>query len=329
MFAKLAVVNVTNRCNHACVFCSEGHTHDDEYVPLETVRRLVIRLRDKGYDAVNFMGAETTLRPDVVELFEMVRGLGLKLAMATNGTRFRSAEFTEQVFPLLANIEVSVPAGDRDTYKAITGRDHLERVLEGIGRMGRVSRTMDEPAVITVNTVVSRLNTDGPATVARRLADIDMGPLRMLHLVRARPVGRNAEGELSLGLEACADSFREGIRLARAAGIPTMFRGLPTCCLFDEVAHNFWTLEALSKPDNTYLNRAPIEEGADIDARARLDRKGNRYISACMGCELQTLCPGLTDQTPNDPCIGPPDPCPLADEVAEVLRGGPLARYVL
>lgn len=334
MFRKLAIVNVSNRCNHTCVFCSEGERHDGTVTPLETVDRLLADLARRGHDAVNFMGGETTLRKDVVELVQRVRDHGLRASLTTNGVRFSSVEFADRIVPLLANIEVSLPAADPQTYAAITRSDHLDRVLAGLANIGRAARAAADPAHVVVNTVVCRLNATAPAAVTRRLAGLDLGPRPLLHFIRARPKGRASGGELALGLPETVASFAAGVAAARRAGLPAMFRGLPMCCPIDEVAHNFWALEAVARPDNTYLNRQPLcgdpaETPNRVDEAARLDRRGLRYLPACTGCGLRPVCPGIPHETPDDPLIRPPDPCPSHEELYAAVRSGPVANLVL
>jgi pyruvate-formate lyase-activating enzyme len=329
VFRKLAILSVTSRCNHACVFCSEGDTHDGKVVPLSTVRGMLVELRARGYDSVNFMGAETTLRGDVVELLRMVRELGLQAALTTNGARLASPELARAVVPLLAGVEVSLPAATRDGYRLITGRDHLDRTLQGLRNIGMISRTMERPPAVVINTVVCRLNADAPAEVARLLPQLEPGPFLLLDLIRARGQGRAAGTDLVLDPEQCSSAFREGIRAADTAGVPVMFRGLPTCCLFDEVAHNFATLEMLSRPDYTFLNRGPLDEGTPIDENVGLDRMGRRYPAACRGCTVRALCPGLSEDAPDDPWVGPPSPPPDPAALAATMRGGPVARLML
>jgi len=329
VFHRLAIVNVINRCNHACVYCSEGDVHDGSVVPLETVEGLLDELVERGYDAVNFMGAETTLRRDVIALVEAVRDRGLKASMTTNGVMLSNRAFTQQLIPLLANIEVSLPGADPETYRAITSRDHVDRVLTGLGHVGTVARTLADPPAVVVNTVVCRLNEEAPAAVARRLASVDLGPLPLLHFIRARSKGRAAGGDLALGLGEIIDAFGQGVAACHEAGLPVMFRGLPMCCLFEHLGHNFWALEALARPDNTYLNRKPLCDDAAIDDAARLDRLGRRYLDKCTPCGLRPLCPGLHHETEDHPAIRPPVPCPPLDEVRARIADGPVADRVL
>ncbi len=334
VFRKLAIVNVSNRCNHTCVFCSEGERHDGSVTPLDTVDRLLADLARRGHDAVNFMGGETTLRKDVVELVQRVRDHGMRASLTTNGVRFASAEFAEQLVPLLANLEVSLPAADPVTYETITRSDHLDRVLAGLENVGRAARTAADPAHVVVNTVVCRLNATAPADVARRLADLELGPRPLLHFIRARPKGRAAGGELALDIPGTVASFTDGVAEARRSGLPAMFRGLPICCPIEEAAHNFWALEAIARPDNTYLNRQPLcdddaESSDRVDEAARLDRQGLRYLVACTGCGLRPVCPGIPRETPDDPRIHPPDPCPTHEELLAAVRSGPVADLVL
>ncbi len=327
---KLAVISITSFCNHACVFCSEGDTHHGEMVPLSRVKATLGELVGRGYNSVNFMGAETTLHRDFPAILDEVHAHGMTVALTTNGTRLANRAYAESIVPKLARIEVSLPSADRERYRQITGRDHLDRVIRALRHIGQISRDMDAPCAVSVNTVVCRLNIDAPQQVAELLGELDLGPLYFLHLIRARPDGRADERpEMLLSLEACAESFRRGVRAARALGVPVMFRGLPTCCLFDEVAHNFLTLETLTRPEYAFLNKGPLQEGATIKDKENLDRLGNRYVAACQGCGVRLLCPGLSDDMPVEASMGPPRPCPSLHALAQHMHTGPLAPMIL
>jgi len=300
--------------------------HTGEFVELAVVEKTLQELRERGYDSVNFMGAETTLRDDLPELLDRVHAHGLQAALTTNGVRLGQREFADAVLERLDALELSLPAGEAETYRRVTGRGHWAHVQRAIQHVSDVVRRSERPRHVTINVVVSRLNPSAPEDVARVVAGVDLGPRALLHLIRARREGRAAvRDDLVLDLASCAASFRSGVRTARELGLRVMFRGLPLCALIDEAEHNMSALEWLTRPDNTYLNRGPLREGLSVDDKRGLDRLGRSYPRQCRGCSLSTLCPGV-DSDVLDPGaeVGerPPEIEPTA--VVERLRAGPL-----
>jgi MoaA/NifB/PqqE/SkfB family radical SAM enzyme len=326
LFEKLAILNVSRRCNHACAFCSEGDVHTGEFVELAVIEKTLRELRERGYDSVNFMGAETTLRDDLPELLDLVHSHGLNAALTTNGVRLGEREFADAVLSRLEALELSLPAGEAETYRRVTGRGHWPHVQRALQHVSDVVLRLERPHYVTINVVVSRLNPTAPEDVARVVAGVDLGPRVLLHLIRARREGRAAEpDDLALDLASCAAAFRVGVRTARELGLRVMFRGLPLCALIDEAEHNMSVLEWIARPDNTYLNRRPLHEGLTLDDKVGLDRLGRSYPEQCGECSLSAVCPGVDpDVLEPGAEVGqrPPEIEPAA--VVERLRAGPL-----
>lgn len=84
----VAVWNVTRRCNLHCVHCysdSRDRAYPGELSTTEG-KRLLNDMSDFGVPAVLFSGGEPLTRPDLFQLAEHARGLGLRCVLSTNGT---------------------------------------------------------------------------------------------------------------------------------------------------------------------------------------------------------------------------------------------------
>ncbi len=187
---RFQALSVTSTCTPSIgVTATAGDVHDGELTPLAEVDEVLGRLVAEGYDAVNFMGAETTLRTDVPELFGLVRSHGLRVALTTNGVRLADATFADRILPLVDLIEFSFPTTDAGVYRHVTGRAHLPRALQAFDNVCQNARA--HPLVVTVNIVTGRANVEGPAQVAAPVATVGRGvPSLFVHLVRARHEGR-------------------------------------------------------------------------------------------------------------------------------------------
>jgi MoaA/NifB/PqqE/SkfB family radical SAM enzyme len=90
----IVVWNITRTCNLKCVHCytdSEAKRYPDE-LTTEQCKTVLDDLAAFKVPAVLFSGGEPLSRPDVFELAEYGRSLGLHVVLSTNGTLIDEAK---------------------------------------------------------------------------------------------------------------------------------------------------------------------------------------------------------------------------------------------
>lgn len=87
-------ISVTDRCNFRCTYCMPREKYEaHRYLPkaailsFEEVERLARMFALQGVQKIRLTGGEPLLRRDVCQLVERLAGLGVELAMTTNGTQ--------------------------------------------------------------------------------------------------------------------------------------------------------------------------------------------------------------------------------------------------
>ncbi len=128
-------IAVTDRCNFRCQYCMpEDMTWmpREQILTFEEIERIAGLLVTRyGVDSIRLTGGEPTLRAKLPDLVQRLSGLGVDLAMTTNGV----------TLPLLADklkaaglhrLNISLDSLDQDRFIELTRRDDLDRVLEGI-----------------------------------------------------------------------------------------------------------------------------------------------------------------------------------------------------
>ena len=136
-------VSVTDRCNLRCQYCMP----EEEYVwlPRETLLTfkeivfLTELFSEQGVDRVRITGGEPLLRKDLASLIGMLqRNTRIKdIAITTNGVLL--AEHVQNLFDAgLHRITVSLDTLKPERFKALTRRDTLAQVFEGIESVGQV-----------------------------------------------------------------------------------------------------------------------------------------------------------------------------------------------
>lgn len=131
---------VTDRCNLRCNYCmpaeginfakKEQLLSTDEF---KTVARILV---DMGIDKIRLTGGEPFVRKDLMELMRFLSALdGLKDISVTTNATLVGPHIEELKFLGIKNINVSLDAINKDTFKKITRRDNYEVVMENLLRL--------------------------------------------------------------------------------------------------------------------------------------------------------------------------------------------------
>lgn len=98
----------------------------------EELTRLVRLFQQLGVSQLRLTGGEPLLRQELPVLIEQLAALGLEeIALTTNGVLL--ARYQEALFSAgLSRVTVSLDALEPDTFRKLSQRDDLDRVLEGL-----------------------------------------------------------------------------------------------------------------------------------------------------------------------------------------------------
>ena len=129
-------ISITDRCNFRCTYCmpEEGMEWMERAELLtyeEQARVAAVCVQRWGFDGIRVTGGEPTVRAHLPRLFELLAPLGVDLAMTTNGVRL--PELAHDLASAgLRRVNISIDSLRRETFRELTRRDELDRVLEGI-----------------------------------------------------------------------------------------------------------------------------------------------------------------------------------------------------
>lgn len=146
-------VSVTDRCDLRCTYCM---TPDQTFVPrddiltLEELGRCCRVFSSAGVRKIRVTGGEPLTRRNVIHLFrELGPMVGCELdelTLTTNGTQL-ARHARELVACGVRRVNVSLDTLDRARFQALTGRDALPDVLEGIAAARQAGLTVKVNAV--------------------------------------------------------------------------------------------------------------------------------------------------------------------------------------
>ncbi len=148
-------ISVTDRCNLRCAYCMPEREYvwlpRQDLLGFEEILELARVFRDLGVRRLRLTGGEPLVRRDLPRLVAMLAGLrGIEdLAMTTNGALLEEhGQALKEAG--LHRVTVSLDTLRRDRFRALAGRDELERVRAGIQCLA------DLGLPLKINTVVLR-----------------------------------------------------------------------------------------------------------------------------------------------------------------------------
>jgi pyruvate-formate lyase-activating enzyme len=134
-FPKNALVELSNWCNHSCVFCSNPRmVRDKGFIDINIYTKFVKEAVALG---LKELGLYTTGEPffikDLANFVNIAKSEGVEYVYITSNG---ALAVIEKVIPLieagLSSLKFSVNAGTRETYNLIHGKDDFDKVLQNI-----------------------------------------------------------------------------------------------------------------------------------------------------------------------------------------------------
>ncbi|TDE94187.1 GTP 3',8-cyclase MoaA [Occultella glacieicola] len=133
-------ISLTDKCNLRCTYCmpAEGvpWLHKDNILTTDELVRVTEVAAALGIVEVRLTGGEPLLRPDAVDVVARMSAIigddgQLELSMTTNGIRLPTLA-GPLVEAGLTRVNISLDTLRRDRFHALTRRDKLPEVLDGI-----------------------------------------------------------------------------------------------------------------------------------------------------------------------------------------------------
>lgn len=133
----LLQLEVTNACNHKCMFCPNVESHrPKKMIDFELAKRVMKERADfLGADKrICFhMNGEPLLYKRLPELVEYSKKLGYEYSFITTNGSLANEELLTRLFEAgLDSIKFSINAGSRETYKKIHGADNYENAINAL-----------------------------------------------------------------------------------------------------------------------------------------------------------------------------------------------------
>nr|WP_229663116.1 GTP 3',8-cyclase MoaA [Microbacterium album] len=133
-------ISLTDRCSLRCTYCMPEQGNEwlakSSILTLDEIERVARVAAAAGITTFRLTGGEPLLRNDLVEVVRRLRAIEgpdgpVQVAMTTNGIRLPEA-LPGLIDAGLGRLNISIDTLRRDRFHALTRRDRLDDVLQGI-----------------------------------------------------------------------------------------------------------------------------------------------------------------------------------------------------
>jgi molybdenum cofactor biosynthesis enzyme MoaA len=158
-FPRNIMIELTNACNHACVFCTSPHmTRKIARMNSGLLDRILREARELGVEDIGFYTTgEPFVHKDLARFVGIAKGLGYRYVyISTNGAMASPQRAKAAIDAGLDSIKFSINAGSRETYKEIHGSDDWDGVLNNLRFISEYRKTLDRPLKLFVTYVVTK-----------------------------------------------------------------------------------------------------------------------------------------------------------------------------
>ena len=131
-FPKNMMVELSNACNHACIFCTSPHmTRRIGRIEKDLLVRILGEARAEGVEEVGFYTTgEPFIHKDLATFTAAARDLGFRyIYISTNGALATPERVKPVIDAGMSSIKFSINAGSRETYRLVHGHDDWDKVL--------------------------------------------------------------------------------------------------------------------------------------------------------------------------------------------------------
>jgi GTP 3',8-cyclase len=178
-------VDLTNACNHRCSFCFyadnlnrqivNGKSVPPPRLELETIKKTLVEASQLGVKGVSFSGGgEPLAHPEFFNILKFTNQNNIDCGLITNGSLiFKNVD---SLAKNLQWIRISMAGGDKESYEAVQGLDHFERVLTNIALLRAASKSLN----IGIRILVTPQNIDSLISFSELIKDMEVNYLQLV-----------------------------------------------------------------------------------------------------------------------------------------------------
>lgn len=170
---KDMLVEITNRCNHQCIFCAHHKMQQKQgEIDVRFLKRILYEAYEMGVHRVGlYTTGEMFMCKEVATHIRNAKEIGYEYVYADTNGALASKENLEKVMTAgLDSLKFSINAGKSDSYRFIHGHDDFNRVIDNLKLCHELKKKINPRMKILVSFIVTKKTADEVEILRRMTA---------------------------------------------------------------------------------------------------------------------------------------------------------------
>ncbi len=284
---KKTVIILGYTCNNNCVFCvySEKDRKNDR--PLKEIKAEIIKAKMGGATYLEFIGGETTIRPDFLEILKFAKQFKFEtISITTNGRALYYFEYAKRILDAgLSSIVFSIHGHNATLHDSLTqvpgSFKQLIKAIENVRKLGFKN--------IGSNTTIVKKNYKNLEEIGNFVYSLG---IRNSEFIFVDP----SQGGASLDLKKMvpkisktAPYIRKCLEIGKENQIPHWHVRYVPLCFFEDFLDRISEIQEV----NTFKTQHIGPDFINNDVESSRSEIGRTKAPQCKNCKLNSLCEGI------------------------------------
>lgn len=173
-------IDLTNKCNHKCVFCfyAEHISTDNSTLETEILKERITEMAKLGCKGISFTGGgEPTLHHNFKEILEHTHKNCIDCGLITNGSVVH--KYIDEILYNLKWIRISLAGGNSNSYKEVQGVDQFDKVIKNIILLSNEKKNRNSNLNIGIRVLVTQNNINSLENLIEILKDTSINYIQL------------------------------------------------------------------------------------------------------------------------------------------------------
>ncbi|MBU1177439.1 radical SAM protein [Patescibacteria group bacterium] len=284
---KKTVIIIGYACNNRCRFCIDESKRELHNKTTEEIKQEMIEAKKRGTTYIEFIGGETTIRQDIVELIKFAKELGFEtINMATNGRMFSYLEYVKKVINAgLTDIIFSIHGHNAKIHDYLTqSKGSFDQLLEGLNNFKKLGFKK-----IGSNTTIVKDNYKYLPQIGKFIFDQGIRNSEFIFVDPSYGAAYDNFNEIVPKISEISPYVKKCLDIGRKNKIPHWHIRYVPLCYFQNYLNQISELQEVATFKTEHL--APDFENFDVENSRKAI--GREKTERCKGCKLFDLCEGI------------------------------------
>ena len=285
---KKTVIIIGYECNNNCSFCVDADKRELVKKTTSQIKEEITGAKKRGTTYLEFIGGETTIRPDFLELVSFAKSLGFKtLMIATNGRMLSYPEYAKKLIGAgLNSVVFSIHGHNAKTHDALTRSvGSWRQLMAGFKNV----KDLLGAGAIGSNTTIVKQNYKNLPKIGELIGELGIGNAEFIFVDCNEGGARNNFDEFVPRISVAAPFIRQSLDIGKKNKFGHWHIRYVPLCYFADYLDQVSELLEVKRFQTEHL--APDFVNFDVEASRPL--VGRFKASRCRECRLFDQCEGI------------------------------------